>query len=378
MNGGAWRRGVIAATGLVMALMSVAATGEVEDAELRRMAANVLMVGFRGDSVTADNAVRDYVGRLGVGGVILFDVDLTGSREPGSRNITSRERLARLTADLQSLTRAGEGRLLIAVDQEGGKVQRLKARYGYTTLPSARRLGLTGSVDSTRHYAAISAAELAESGINVNLAPEVDVHRSDCPVIGRLERAYSADPDSVALHAGAVVEEHARRGIISTLKHFPGHGSATTDSHYGLTDVTKRWSREELLPFKELIAAGKAPAVMTAHIFNGQIDEEYPATLSRKTITGVLREELGYDGLVLTDDMYMQGIIDNYAIEDAIVLALNAGADMLVMGNNITTGFEAERPERVVEIIVKAVKDGKIAIERLAEASARVDRARGR
>lgn len=345
-----------------------------DDSTLRKMAARMLMVGFKGDTIKKDNPVIGYVRDLGVGAIILFDVDLTGAKTVGSRNITSRGQLQKLTADLRAL--AGDRKLLIAADQEGGLVQRLKPRYGFTKIPTARYIGQVANDDTTRYYASVMARELAESGVNVNLAPETDIHRADCPVIGGLDRAFATDPDSVARFAALTIDEMGKQGVTCVLKHFPGHGSATSDSHYGLTDVTATWDSTELVPFKRLIDGGYNGMIMTAHIFNRQLDEEYPATLSRKMLTEVLREKLGFKGVILTDDMYMQGIIDNYAIEDAIVAAINAGADMMCMGNNITTGFEADRPAKVVDIIVKAVKEGRIPVQRIIEANARIEKLR--
>ncbi|MDE5858140.1 MAG: hypothetical protein K2H32_07270, partial [Muribaculaceae bacterium] len=155
----------------------------------------------------------------------------------------------------------------------------------------------------------------------------------------------------------------------------PGHGSATSDSHYGLTDVTTTWTPEELIPFKQLINSGQADLIMTAHIFNRQLDPDMPATLSRNILTDLLRNKLGFKGIILSDDMYMQGIIDNYRIEDAVVDAINAGADMLIMGNNISTGFEPDRPARIARIIVNAVKEGRIDPNRLVESNRRIDAA---
>ena len=331
----------------------------------------MLMVGFKGDTITADNPVVGYVRDLGVGAVILFDVDLTGDATLGSRNITSRERLTRLTADLRAL--AGERGLLIAADQEGGRVQRLKPRYGYEKLPTARALGEMVP-DSVVYYGRLMAGQLREAGVNVNLAPELDLHRDDCPVIGGLDRAFSSDPARVVEIAETIVKAHRDSSVYCCLKHFPGHGSATADSHYGLTDVTATWTPVELEPFRRLVADSLAPMIMTAHIFNRQLDPDLPATLSRRVLTDLLRGELGYDGVIVTDDMYMQGIIDNYSIEEAIVLTINAGADLLCMGNNISTGFEPERPYRVVDMIVGAVRDGRIPEARVLEAAARVDR----
>lgn len=337
---------------------------------LEHLAARMLIVGFKGDTVTPVNPVVGYLRETRVGGIILFDVDLTGSRKLGSRNITSREQLGKLTRDLRDI--AGYP-LVITADQEGGLVQRLKPRYGYEAVPSAKHLGATGCIDSTYFWSKVMAGQLAEAGINLNLAPEVDLHVDSCPVIGELSRAYSTDPDSVALHAMAAIDAFHSRDVKVTLKHFPGHGSAKEDSHYGLTDVTKTWSEDELIPFREIIDSGKADAIMTAHIFNRNLDPDYPATLSKKIITGLLRNKLKYDGVVITDDLYMQGIVDNYEIDKALILAINAGADMIIVGNNITTGFEPDRPARLVRIIANAVENGDIDINRLIEANKRID-----
>ena len=352
--------------------LNVNAADILPDSVLRRMAAKMLMVGFKGDSVTDGSDAARYVRDLKVGGIILFDVDLTGTAKIGSRNITSKERLTKMTADLR---RYAGGDLLIAVDQEGGMVRRLRPEYGYSPTVSQEYLGTVNCRDTTMKYAGRMAREMRESGVNVNLAPLIDVNvNPECPVIGALHRSYSADTAVVADNAGWSIEAHHRNGVLCAVKHFPGHGSSASDSHYGLTDVTDTWQSYELAPFRELISSGKADMVMTAHIFQRNLDPEYPATLSKKIIDGVLRGQLGFDGVVLTDDMYMQGIIDNYDVEDAIVLAINAGADILVMGNNISTGYEPERPFRIVDMIVRAVKDGRIGQQRLVESNRRIDR----
>lgn len=349
---------------------NVMAVGHLpSDAELRRMAAQMLMVGFRGDSVTESSDAARYVRDLGVGAIILFDIDLTGDATIGSRNITSKERLQRMTAQLQHW---GGGRLLIALDQEGGRVQRLKPQYGYTPIPSAASIGRMARADSTRHYARLMAQEVAQSGVNINLAPVVDILDMHCPPLGGIDRCYASSPSVIAWHAGMLIDEHHRQGVLCTLKHFPGHGSAHGDSHWGLVDVTDTWQPTELRPYELLIKQGKVDLIMTAHIFNHQLDSVYPATLSHKMLTGVLRKQLHYDGVILSDDMYMQGIIDNYQIEPALVLAINAGCDMLCVGNNISTGFEADRPFKLVDIIVKAVKEGRIPFKRIQEANRRI------
>lgn len=363
---------VMMAVSMVFCAAGAEKTGKLSDETLRRYAAQMLMVGFKGDSIDANSDAVRYVRDLRVGGIILFDVDLTGSATIGSRNITSKEQLAKLTSDLR---RYADYDLLIAVDQEGGRVCRLKEQYGFQPTVSAEYLGEVNNRDTTYMYGERIACEMAEVGLNVNLAPLLDVNvNKDCPVIGKLHRSFSSDAQVVAGNAGWFIDAHHAHGVLCSVKHFPGHGSAASDSHYGLTDVTDTWKREELEPFRQMVEADKVDMIMTAHIFNRQLDKNLPATLSKDIIQGVLRDELGFDGVVVTDDMYMQGIIDHYSIKDAVVLAINAGADMLVMGNNISTGFEPDRPFHIVDMIVKAVKDGEISEQRLIESHNRIEK----
>ena len=341
------------------------------DSVLRRYAAGMLMVGFKGDSVTEDCDAARYVRDLKVGAIVLFDIDATGDATIGSRNITSKERLTRMTAQLQAWA---DYPLLIATDQEGGRVARLKPQYGFLPTVTAEYLGTVDNEDTTRYYAARIAREMRESGVNINLAPVVDVLNHDCAAVGHYNRCYSIDPQVIVRHAGWFIDENHRQGVLCTLKHFPGHGNAIDDSHYGFVDVTNAWTPVELEPFKMLIDEGKADLIMTAHLFNRNIDEDYPATLSSKTINGLLREQMGFDGVVVTDDLYMQANRNQYSIPTALELAINAGADLICAGNNISTGFEADRPFKLVEMIVNSVKEGRISWERMEQSHERIKR----
>jgi len=341
------------------------------DSVLRRYAAGMLMVGFKGDSVTEDCDAARYVRDLHVGAIVLFDIDVTGDATLGSRNITSKERLTRMTGQLQQWA---DYPLLIATDQEGGKVARLKPQYGFLPTVTAEYLGTVDNEDTTRYYAARLAREMHESGVNVNLAPVVDVLNHDCAAVGHYLRCYSTDPQVIARHAGWFIDECHRHDVLCTLKHFPGHGNAIDDSHYGFVDVTNGWTEAELEPFARLIDAGQADLIMTAHLFNRNIDDEYPATLSRKTLTDLLRNQMGYDGVIVTDDLYMQAIRNQYSIPTALELAINAGADLICVGNNISTGFEADRPFLLVDMIVNSVKEGRIPWQRLQESHERLQR----
>ncbi|MBQ1611740.1 MAG: hypothetical protein II087_07565 [Muribaculaceae bacterium] len=364
-------RGKILSLILIIISAGVAYGQLPADSVLRRYAAQMLMVGFKGDSINDQSDAARYVRDLKVGAIVLFDVDLTGDATIGSRNVTSTGQLATLTRKLQSYA---DYPLLIALDQEGGRVVRMKTQYGFQPIVSAKYLGETDNEDTTRFYGHRMGEQLHNHGVNINLAPVLDLDNPQCPAIGKLDRSYGASPTQVVRHARWLIEEHHKQGVLCAVKHFPGHGSAISDSHWGFVDVTQTWNPTELIPFRRLIHDNLIDLVMTAHIFNQKLDPDYPATLSRKTLEGLLRKELGYDGVVVTDDMYMEGIINQYSIERALVLAINAGADLICVGNNINTGFEPDRPFRLVDIIVAAVKRGEIPYARLLQSHNRLER----
>ena len=174
----------------------------------------------------------------------------------------------------------------MAVDQEGGRVNRLKTKYGFPASVSAQYLGTLDNVDSTMYYANRTAMLCQSLGFNINFAPAVDVnYNPESPAIGKIERSFSADPEMVIKHADLLIKAQTAKGILSTLKHFPGHGSAQADSHYGVTDVTKYWQESELIPFEKLGKSSPNVAIMTAHVANQNLDADYPATLSKRIIT---------------------------------------------------------------------------------------------
>jgi beta-N-acetylhexosaminidase len=296
------------------------------DERLGRM----IMVGFRGLKLERDNPIVADLRERRVGGVVLFDYDVP-TKSP-VRNIESPKQVKALIKDLR---RVAPGPLLVAIDQEGGRVARLKAKFGFPPSVSAKSLGALDDVAATRKSAETTAAILAEAGFDLNFAPVVDLDVDPAnPVIGGLERSFSADAEVVTRHAAEVVKAHRECGVLTCLKHFPGHGSSRADSHLGFVDVTETWSRREIEPYAKLIEAGLCDSVMTAHIFNAALDPELPATLSTKVITGLLREGLAYDGPVFSDDMQMKAISANYGFEDAILKAIAAGVDILVFANN--------------------------------------------
>lgn len=343
---------------LLLIPLCAACAQQQDDEELDRRIGQMLMTGFRGlelaDSLQVSDDLRE--GRLG--GVILFDYDVPA--DTSLRNIRSPEQLRALTAQLQERSPTP---LFIAIDQEGGRVSRLKERYGFPSTVSAARLG-TQPLDSTRFYARRTAAVLDSMGVNFNFAPVVDLEANpDNPVIGGLDRAFSADPDTVYRRARTWIRASRRRGVITALKHFPGHGSSAGDSHLGVVDVTDTWSERELAPYRRLIGQGLADAVMTAHIFNRDLDPEWPATLSREIIGGVLRDSLGFRGVVVSDDMQMGAIRQEYGLETAIRRALLAGVDLLVFANNSV--YQPNITQRAHGIIRRLVEEGTVPRERI-------------
>ncbi|MFA6174515.1 MAG: glycoside hydrolase family 3 N-terminal domain-containing protein [Kiritimatiellales bacterium] len=329
----------------------------------------LLMVGFRGMSVDQNSPVVRDILEYNLGGVILFDADL--QLKTNERNIRSPEQLARLTGILQSYAK---GSLLIAIDQEGGLVNRLKPAYGFPPTLSQQQLGARNDSEFTYRQTALLAAALKASGINLNLAPDVDLAVNPENFIVKKERTFSADPEKTVCHAAEFIRAHHDQGVLCTLKHFPGHGSSAADSHKDMTDVTETWQAKELEPYRQLCK--KTDVVMTAHIFQRNLDPELPATLSKRIITGLLRNEIEYDGVVITDDLGMKAIADHYGFETALEYSLNAGADILLIANNETC--DPDMVPKTVQIIAGLVRSGRVPEARIDEACRRIAQLKSR
>ena len=340
--------------------------------DLDKKIGQMIMVGFRGTEISETDTIAQDISAGRVGGVILFNRDV--ELKSDVRNITNPEQLARLTTQLHSY--ATEAPLLVAIDQEGGRVARLNPSNGFAATQSAAELGAAGDTNATEAAAYQIGQTLAAMGINLNFAPVVDVNvNPDNPAIGRLGRSFSADPQAVTDHGLAYLAGLHKAGVLGCIKHFPGHGSAFNDSHYGVTDVTDTTLPEELEPFRNIITARQCDIVMTAHIFNANLDAEYPATLSEKTIRGLLRTELGYNGVVITDDLQMAAIASQYGLETAVIKAVNAGVDILLFGNNL--GYDPALPSNIIAIIKTAINDGTIDIEKIEQANQRIKTLKG-
>ncbi len=320
----------------------------------------MLLLGMPTNAV--DSAVLQEVKLGKVGALIYFE-----------KNIPKTNSFAGFKKMSWTYQHAASIPLLICIDQEGGKVNRLKEKYGFPRSITAASIGKSRSLDSAKFYAETTAATLAGLGINVNFAPTVDLAvNPDNTVIVKVERAYSNNEDSVVMYAREVVKAHRKFGIITSLKHFPGHGSSTVDTHFGVADVTNTWNEREIKPYKQLLKEGYVDGIMSSHIVNKNLDPKaYPGTLSNRVLDSLLRKVIGYDGVIFSDDMQMSAIDKNYGLGESIKLAINGGIDILCFSNNIRQS-RVRTVDTVHTIIRRLVASGEIKKERIDQSFKRI------
>lgn len=349
------------ALGLTFPIPSLAEEAPTDDELLGAM----LMFGFAGLDLAPNDPVREMLAAGQLGSVILFDRDVSSGSD---RNVESPEQIKTLTSSIKEISRLP---VWIAIDQEGGQVRRLKPQKGFFDLPSAQAMG-HGSVAKTFETADQLGRELATLGINLDLAPVADVDSNPFnPVIGQLGRAFNSDPAQVSLHALAFGRGLAKNGVVPVLKHFPGQGCATDDTHEGAADVSACWSADQdLRPYAEIIASGWPGMIMIGHISHRGLDQQLPASLSRNIVTGLLREGLGWQGVVISDDMQMRSITDRFDLKESMALAIEAGVDILVFGNNLK--FDPELPGSVMAAGRELLATGRVNRERLLESWHRI------
>ena len=344
---------------------------------LRYQIAQMLLLGFEGTQIDAHAPIAKAITEDGIGGVILFDYDYQAKQF--GKNILNPQQVTQLNHTLQTLNTQARQRdhqpllpLIISVDYEGGKVNRLKESYGFPSTISAAEAGNL-SPEAVDKAAQAMAKTLTDLGFNLDFAPVVDVNvDADNPILGKLDRCFSSDGQTVSDYAKIYTKAFAKHNIQAVYKHFPGHGSSKADSHLGFADVTDTWQEAELLPYQALMADPTAcQMIMTAHIINRKLDSSgLPATLSYKMLTELLREKLQYQGIIITDDMQMKAIADHYNMEAALTLAINAGADMIIFGNQLSTSIQDS--QAIVDYIESEVKAGNIAEETIQQAYARI------
>ncbi|MGE4339012.1 MAG: glycoside hydrolase family 3 N-terminal domain-containing protein [Pigmentiphaga sp.] len=330
----------------------------------------MVMMGFHGTSA-ADPGVQTMQehfreGRLG--GVVFYRYNIIEPEQVQALNS------AFASASTQALP------VLRAIDQEGGRVQRLSAANGFRSHPSAEAVAGTLTPAQAYELYRDQARLVRDAGFNFNLAPVADLRGipgdpagdPGSPVIGGLERAFSSDPATVALYAGEAVRAHRAEGVLTSLKHYPGHGLARGDSHRGLVDITDDYQPIEREPFRALIGAGLADSVMGAHLVHRGVDAEFPVTLSSRYLGPWLREQDGFGGVIVTDDLHMGAIQRYHDFEEIVIRAIQAGNDLLIFSNNPAAapeveGFEPRHdlPLQVIAVVRAAIERGELTEARI-------------
>ena len=339
---------------------------------MKEMLAQMIMVGFKEAEVTEETPVVRAIRDFSLGGVILYNIDLKCFLEAQKKrpdltryeaakicpkNIVSPEQLGTLSSSLQSYSKIP---LLISVDQEGGFVSRLGPAAGFLEKESPKTLGEKDDLLLTTRVAGGMARDLKKSGINLNLAPMVDLSLNPESLIAKNGRSFGSNPNLVYRHSRAFIVAHRNQGVLTALKHFPGKGSAGQDTHFEMADVTSCYQEQELYPFSRLIQEGLVDLIMTSHMNHRGWDEKYPVTLSPKVLRGMLREKLGYPGVIISDDLLMGAIVKQFTLEEACVLAVQAGVDILLASNNSPEGDDPYLFNRIFDALVKSVDQGRI------------------
>jgi len=346
-------------------LLSVTLTPAKADDQLNKMIGQMLMMGFQGSSANGAGPKRLAAQiRAGqVGGVVMLGY-----------NFRSKGAVKGLTSLFKQA--AGSQKVFLAVDMEGGSVQRLGRKLGYPRIASARSVAKRQSPAQAKASFVKLAQITRNAGFNMNLAPVVDLLVNPAnPVIAKWNRAYSPDPQKVTAYSRAFVQAHRQLGVIPVIKHFPGHGSSRGDSHDGFVNITNTWQPKELTPFKELINSGDAPAIMPGHLVHKKIASDgVPVSISKPAISGLLRGKLGYRGLVISDDLQMGAIASNYGYKNTLIRAINAGVDVLMISNSRRP--DPNLPKKTIKIIADAVKAGKISRAKIEAAYKRIKQAK--
>lgn len=329
------------------------------------MIGQMIMTGFKGRYVGFDSLIIKDIKENNLGAVVLFDEYFAID---SFNNIQSPQQLKKLTADLQNLASIP---LLIAIDQEGGKICRLKQRYGFPKTETANYIGKINGSKTVYRYADHMASVLSSVGINVNLAPVADVSdRQRNSVMSKEKRCFSNDPSIVANHSLAFISAHHKNKVFCTLKHFPGQGNALHDTHNGFVDISNTWSISEMHPFEKIIQKGYKDIIMIGHLFNDKLDPLYPATLSKIVLTDILRNQLNFNGIILTDDILMRALEDEFGFEKSVVASINAGADMLMITN--VNWSRVKSLTWVIDLIHRMVEQDKIPRQRIIESFNRI------
>lgn len=336
---------------------------------LRQKIAQLFIVGFNGSTLSKSTDIYRCIENNGIGGVLLFSKSADGKASP--KNLITKNQIQHLNHEIRLLCHKTIGiEPLISLDYEGGSVDRLADIEGVKPSLSARQMAQLAEekLDTILHD---MAALLRELGFNLNFAPVVDLELVlDKGVIGPLHRSFGSDSKFVTHMAERFCEIFNQYRIGTCFKHFPGHGSAIDDTHFGFVDVTEHYLPSELFPYRQLKnMADKPITVMTAHVINRHLEpEEIPASFSYNILNNVLRNELSYGGVIISDDLQMKAISEYYSIQESMILAINAGCDMLIVANQL--GYYA--PEDLIDMLEEAVSNGQLSEIRIESSFQRI------
>lgn len=343
----------------------------MNSSDIKKNLGQLLMVGFHGKTIDDPGVqlISKQIEDGKVGGVIFFGY-----------NIQAPDQVFDLTSYLKSLKAPFP--LLLAIDEEGGNVQRLSPHKGFPEVWSAEKVSQTFTPEEAYGYYITLAQKLQKFGFNLNFAPSVDLNPVGgdlCPVIGGLGRSYGSAPERVVSFARSFLRAHQFLKVGTCLKHFPGHGRLKTDTHLGLSDATTTWSMEEMEPFRMLLE--EATSIMTSHLSHCKWGGDLPITFSKELLTDTLRKEMGFSGVLITDDLHMGAIQENFGEQEAALRALEAGHDLLLFSNNLKAckNLVNFRPssflvEDVLGTLSTALDQNIIPYERFEEALKRIEK----
>lgn len=373
--------------------------------KLRRVCLIILYIGYSIASTQEDDMTKQLTLRQKIGQLLIVGMPGTQADEPYLQklmtyatagevggfipygyNIESPQQIQALNHALRQAAHTGKlPPFLLAVDVEGGQVDRLSEAKGFgPSTPPAEDVAQKSIQEAHSLYAHM-VKKVKENGFNWVYAPDVDMNVNDnrCPVIGAMKRSYGLDPATIVKYASILIEEARKIGLLTCAKHFPGHGSARSDTHKGFTDITDVWDRRELDPFFELCQKGLLDSVMTGHLFNSHLDAVHQATMSRPTLQ--LLRDAGFDGVIVSDDLHMGAIQEKYTFSESIEQSLSAGVDMIIFSNNLNAakripGFQPDPdlPKNFCDVVEKAIHEGRLSTARINEAFERVQRLKKR
>ncbi|HCL56578.1 MAG TPA: hypothetical protein DHW82_06170 [Spirochaetia bacterium] len=316
---------------------------------VRKAVGQMLIFGFEGKKEKdpgVQNAAR-HLRKAEIGGILLF-----------GNNVSSKKQLALL---IQFLKKDSVYPFFISVDQEGGLIQRLSSKNGFKDFPPAEKVAQTMNIFKAFALYSEMAEILSDTGINYNLAPSLDLKiNPKNPIIAKFKRSFSQNPVKTLFYAAAFIKAHRENNVLTSIKHFPGHGSSKEDTHLNLTDISGQWQLKELIPFQALISSDLADSIMVSHLMHRKIDPFHPVSLSKIFIGEIIRKYLKYDGVVITDDLEMGAIRKHFSLEEVVVKGISAGSNILLF-YSLEKG-KKDQSEEIKNLVLKNLKNGSLTL----------------